>query len=153
MREPKPKSTKRMPKYTTERTGRGRPTKYEPEFCERVIEFMSKGYSKEACAGELEITKDTLYQWEKAHPDFSDSLKAGLELSRKFWEKTAIENIVYNQKGKKADAVLWIFNMKNRFGWTDKKEIEIGQETRKQFGFKLDVNPDLVDETPEEPNS
>jgi hypothetical protein len=72
-------------------------------------------------------------------------------LSRKFWEKTAIDNIVYNQKGKKADAVLWIFNMKNRFNWTDKKEIELGEKATKSFGFKLDMAPDLVDASPDTP--
>jgi transposase len=124
----------------------GRPTKYEPEFCERVVEFMAKGYSKEAVAGELWITKDTLYEWEKRYPEFSDALKQGVELSRKFWEKTAIDNIVYSQKGRKADAVLWIFNMKNRFGWSDKKEIELGEKTAKKFAFALDVAPELIDE-------
>lgn len=146
------KTVKRMPKNTTKATAFsnfGRPTKYEPEFCQRVIDFMALGYSKEAVAGELEIDKTTLYQWEKAHEDFSNALKRGVELSRKFWEKTAIDNIVYNQKGKKADAVLWIFNMKNRFGWTDKKEIELGEKTQKKFSFALDISPDIIDEEPE----
>lgn len=142
------KKITKLPKHTTPLT-RGRPTKYLPEFCDKVIEVMAKGYSKEAVAGHLGIHKDTLYQWEKAHGDFSDALKTGLELSRMFWEKTAIDNLVYSPKGKKADAVLWIFNMKNRFNWTDKKEVELGEQTRKGFGFKLDISPDMLDDSPD----
>jgi DNA-binding XRE family transcriptional regulator len=124
----------------------GRPTKYDPAFCQRVIDFMAQGFSKEAVAGELHIHKETLYEWEKAHKDFSDSLKQGVELSRKFWEKIALDHLTHTAKGKQLNSTVWIFNMKNRFAWSDKKEIDIGEKTAKTFGFKLDVAPDLLDE-------
>lgn len=130
----------------------GRPTKYSPEFCDMVLEVMSQGYSKEAVAGHLEISKDTLYNWEKEHKDFSDALKRGVELSRVFWEKIGIEHITHFAKsGKQLNATAWIFNMKNRFSWTDKKEVDVGEVTKKTFGFKLDVSPDFIDDNPEVP--
>lgn len=129
----------------------GRPTKYNPDFCDVVREVMAKGYSKEAVAGHLQISKDTLYAWEKEHKDFSDALKHGVELSRKFWEKIALDHITHTAKGKQLNSTVWIFNMKNRFGWSDKKEIELGEKTAKSFGFKLDVLPEAVDEAPDTP--
>lgn len=147
------KVTKKMPVYRTEATGQtfGRPSKYEPEFCQRVIDFMAKGYSKEACAGELNIMKSTLYEWEKAHEDFSNALKQGVELSRLFWEDIALKHITHTAKGKQLNSTVWIFNMKNRFGWSDKKEIELGEKAAKSFGFKLDVLPESVDQAPDMP--
>jgi len=97
----------------------GRPTKYKPEYCDTVIEVMEKGFSKEAVAGHIGISKDTLYKWIKKHEEFSDSIKRGVEISRVFWEELGIEMVTAGQ----GNAASWIFNMKNRFGWKDKKEI------------------------------
>jgi transposase len=140
-----------MPKEVLEPVKKpfGRPTKYEPEFCEEVVDFMAKGYSKEAVAGHLQIDSDTLKEWNKKYPDFSTALKQGVELSRKFWEATAINHITHTAKGTQLNSTAWIFNMKNRFNWTDKKEVELGEQTRKGFGFKLDISPDMLDETPD----
>ena len=78
----------------------GRPTEYRPEYCERVIEFMSQGYSLTAFAGSIRVARDTVYEWIKAHRDFSDAvsrarparvtaLEAKLLRSRKGAETTA----------------------------------------------------------------
>ena len=47
----------------------GRPTLYREEFCDQVEEHMSKGYSKESCAGLLGISKQCLYEWIQKHDD------------------------------------------------------------------------------------
>lgn len=99
----------------------GRPTKYKPEYCDKAIEVMKRGFSKEAVAGHLDITKDTLYRWVKKHKEFSDSIKKGLEYSRVFWEELGIEMVTAGQ----GNSATWIFNMKNRFHWRDKKETDI----------------------------
>jgi len=52
----------------------GRPTTYRPEYCQRAIEFMGKGYSITALAGELGQSKETIYAWIATHADFSDSI-------------------------------------------------------------------------------
>jgi len=97
----------------------GRPTKYKPEYCDKVIEVMEKGFSKEAVAGHIGISKDTLYRWVKKHDEFSDAIKRGVEISRVFWEELGIEMVTAGQ----GNSTAWIFNMKNRFGWKDKREI------------------------------
>lgn len=99
----------------------GRPTKYDPSFCEKVIEFMRQGDSKEAVAGRLEIAKDTLYRWAKEHEEFSDAIKRGETLSQVFWEDMGKDMVLSGQ----GSASSWIFNMKNRFSWRDKSETEI----------------------------
>lgn len=97
----------------------GRPTKYKKEYCEVAINVMKRGFSKEAVAGHLHISKDTLYRWVNKHKEFSDAIKRGVEYSRIFWEELGIEMVTAGQ----GNSTAWIFNMKNRFSWKDKKEL------------------------------
>ena len=99
----------------------GRPTKYKKEYCQQVVDFMAQGYSKEATAAHINIAKDTFYAWEKKHAEFSDAIKEGEQKSRLWWEKIGMGGMVGKVPG--FNATTWIFNMKNRHGWVDKKEI------------------------------
>lgn len=64
----------------------GRPTLYDPAMCETVIELGKQGKSKTYMAGALGINKDTLYAWEKQHPEFSDALTRAMIFSQQWWE-------------------------------------------------------------------
>lgn len=55
----------------------GRPTKYKPEYCAQLIEHMKEGYSFEAFAGLICVSIDSLYEWTKVHPDFSEAKSQG----------------------------------------------------------------------------
>lgn len=111
----------------------GRPTSYKKEYCELLIEHMSKGLSYEAFAGSIGVSKQTIYDWEKVNPEFLDAKYIGTEKSRIFWESLGINHIlnVSESFGKDAgsksvslNAPVWVFNMKNRFGWKDKQPEE-----------------------------
>lgn len=97
----------------------GRPTKYKPEYCKKIVEIMSQGASLCEVAAELNVEQDTLNNWTKEHKEFFGAKKRGIELSKSWWEKHGriqLENPKFN-------ATLWYMNMKNRFGWRDKQEI------------------------------
>lgn len=98
----------------------GRPTKYRKEFCESLIIHMKKGLSFEAFGAECDVSKDTLYQWVSKHPEFADAKKRGTSHSQKFWETIALAGML-GKYGKNFNAAVWIFNMRNRFNWTDKE--------------------------------
>ena len=104
----------------------GRPTKYKKSMCEEVVPFMSQGFSQKALAGHLGISEETLYQWIKQHPEFSESVKDGSTQSAIWWEKVGMTGMVGKIAG--FNATTWIFNMKNRHGWTDKTETTHGGE-------------------------
>ena len=55
----------------------GRPTKYDPKFCDIAIEVMGQGFSKTALAGHLGVSRDTVLEWAKEHPKFSGAVKVG----------------------------------------------------------------------------
>src|SRR3989344_5489939 len=92
----------------------GRPSKYKPEYCEFAIKLMDKGYSKYALAGKLRVSRDTIYEWCKNYPEFSDSIKRGEARSILFWETKGLEAL--EGKVKHFLVGLWIYIMKSRFG-------------------------------------
>jgi phage terminase small subunit len=55
----------------------GRPTSYRPEFCGRIVALMSEGRSLDRCAALLGVHPDSLYEWQKVHPEFSEAVRAG----------------------------------------------------------------------------
>ena len=124
----------------------GRPTKYDPKFCETVKEVMAKGFSKEAVAGHLKINKDTLYKWVERHEEFANAIKDGMELSRLFWESIAINHLTHTKNSKQLNSVVWLFNMKNRFNWTDKKEIELGEKTTSNIKLAYSLDSESEEE-------
>ena len=116
----------------------GRPTKYDDKYCEEIIDFMSKGYSIEAFAGHIGIAKDTLYNWVKKYPQFSDAKKIAESKARLVWDKflmnqfTGAANLPFN-------STAWVFTMKNRFGWRDRQEVELPD-------ISVDLNYKLVED-------
>jgi len=139
-----------IPQPATEPTPLGAPSKYKPEYCEKLIEHMSKGYSFDSFGAVVDVCEDTLYEWKKVHLNFSDSYKKGRTLSLYEWEKMGIhatqgKPFLYKRKIASKDqagnavvkeveeqgsfnATTWIFNMKNRFGWKDRTDHTSGDE-------------------------
>jgi hypothetical protein len=94
---------------------RGRPSKYKPEYCEKVTEYMSQGYSKKALAALFNVNRDTLYNWTRLYPDFSDTIEIGEAKSLYFWEVMGIQGTQGLLPG--FHGRTWKWNMINRFGW------------------------------------
>jgi hypothetical protein len=53
----------------------GRPSKYSPAYANECIEFMGQGFSLTAFAGEIGVSRETVYEWERSNPEFSDAIK------------------------------------------------------------------------------
>ena len=117
------------------REGEGRPTKYQKKYCKMLIEHMAKGFSFESFAGLIEVHRDTLYEWCRVHQEFSDSKIIAAGKNQLFWESAGIEGM-WQDSNKKFNSTAWIFNMKNRFGWSDKKEDE---DTQKIHTVKIEL--------------
>ena len=100
----------------------GRPTDYEPAFCEQVIELGKTGASKAEMAAELGCARSTFALWEEAHQEFSEAVKDAVSWSQAWWEKQGRIATFGGTDGFNATA--FIFNMKNRFpsDWKDKVE-------------------------------
>lgn len=92
--------------------GRGRPTAYQPEFCEDVIALGRAGKSKAQIASKLDVHRETLNEWAKAHPEFSDAIKRAQLHALAWWENKGQKGI---SKGSMFNATAYIFQMHNRF--------------------------------------
>jgi hypothetical protein len=56
--------------------------------------------------------------------EFSSTINKGMGLCQAWWEKVSRDN-VYHDKDSVFETGAWYANMKNRFGWHDKKEINV----------------------------
>jgi len=101
---------------------KGRPTKYSKKLCELLPYLFANGESVIEVCTYLDITKETFFQWVKEYPDFSDSYKKGQELSEAWWIRVGRMGSLGKMKLQPAT---WIFNMKNRFKWTDRQNMDI----------------------------
>lgn len=97
-----------------------RPTKYKPEFAKQLPSMFDNGESVVEVCVALGIRKDTFYNWCKKYPKFSDAYKEGLERSEAWWQRLGRAGALGSQK---INPTTWIFNMKNRFKWTDRTEV------------------------------
>lgn len=109
----------------------GRPTKFKVEYCDKLIEHMSKGYSFETFGPSIGVATSSTYRWltDEASDDektkhnkemFREAKKRATDECRLFWERMGIGGAMGRIPGFNVTA--WIFNMKNRFTWRDKVE-------------------------------
>ena len=97
----------------------GQPTKYKPEYCEELIKHMKSGYSYESFAAKVFVGISTLYNWEKAHPEFLEAKEIAFGQSLYHWENLLNHAIRGDERVKGPPAVL-IYSMRARFakmGW------------------------------------
>ena len=106
-----------------------------------LIAHMTDGFSFESFAAKINKNRDSLYEWAKRHPEFSDAKKKGTDQSLLWWEDMGrrgmtgqlarLKKTIEHKDGKiekEYDRAVfgqstWIFNMKNRHNWRDKTEI------------------------------
>lgn len=100
----------------------GRPSEYDPSYCDSVVSFLRDGYSLAAYAGEIGVARSTIYEWMKDQPEFSDAVKRGQAGAALWWERLN-RNFAISGEG---NATAIIFGLKNRAAddWRDKTETE-----------------------------
>jgi len=100
----------------------GRPTKYKRLFCEQAVGLMGQGCSIVQVAAEFNVSKDTIFEWEKVHSEFSDSLAIGRVKAEAFWEKILNEQAQLKNTVTNGNLALIL---KCRYRWTEKQDIDI----------------------------
>lgn len=122
----------------------GRPSKYDPKFCKEIIEFFSEQPFREveithtnqktgqqystyeerpnrlpffsAFARKIGVNTDTLNEWGKQHPEFSDAFKQAKDLQREFMIENGVRGLYA--------AAPFVFSMKNMHEWRDQSSID-----------------------------
>lgn len=124
----------------------GRPTRYKKEHCQLLVDHMSTGLSFECFCGSIGVGLNTTKEWAKNNKEFRAAKELGTAQCRLFWEKIGRSGSLGHIKNFSASA--YIFNMKNRFDWSDRTDLKIGEDTNnydEQFSLLRDLTrADLV---------
>jgi predicted transcriptional regulator len=98
----------------------GRPSEYDPSYCDKVIELGSAGAGKAEIAAEIGVTRNTIDNWAAAHPEFLIAITHAKELSAGWWEKQGRLGI----HAKDFNANAYSLQVRNRFpdDWRDRSE-------------------------------
>ena len=59
----------------------GRPTKYREEYDDQARKLCLLGYTDAELAFFFEVNEDTIHEWKKVHPSFSESIKSGKDVA------------------------------------------------------------------------
>jgi hypothetical protein len=98
----------------------GRPTDYLPEYCDDIVNwFLDESVVPLPLfadyAIKLGVSRETLHEWRRVHPEFSDAYKKAKAIQKARWIKGSLQG--------KFNPAFTIFFGKNVFKWTDKQEI------------------------------
>jgi len=101
----------------------GRPSLYDPSYCDRVRDLGREGCSVVEMAAEIGVSRNTLETlWTQAHAEFMEALGEARDLSQAWWEKQGRTNLTAD----KFQASLYSRSMAARFpaDWRESKQIE-----------------------------
>jgi hypothetical protein len=87
----------------------GRPSLYDPAYCEGIVEHCATGASITSYAAEIGVCRDTISEWGSEHPEFSAAVKVAKAKAAAWYDKTA-RKIAGGESG---NATLCIFGLKN----------------------------------------
>lgn len=100
----------------------GRPSKYNPDLCERVIELGREGKSYEQISAAIDVPRSTMDSWARVHPEFSAALTRAKELEHNWWEEVG-QSALFADKFQHS---VWAKSMSARFRekYTEKQQLE-----------------------------
>lgn len=98
----------------------GRPTKYDPRYCDQVVECMGRGLSLTAFAGEIDVARSTINEWMGQHGAFSEAVKRGQAKRVLFLEGRLLDG----DTGPRVTSHIFALKNADPEEWRDKREHE-----------------------------
>ena len=119
----------------------GRPTKYDPSYCQKVEDYLATVGREntslpmvEGFAVYLNVGKNTLYEWAKLYPEFQDAL-------RKIKIKQLLQLVddgIYG--GKEVNATIVKLMLQNNHGMKERKDVTTGGKQIEGFNYLTPKN-------------
>jgi oligoendopeptidase F len=105
----------------------GRPTEYDPSYCDKVRELGKLGKSFEQMSAQLNVSYRTLCRWRDSHEEFCHALEDAQALAQSWWEEMAQAYMLEHKDGERLNASLWSRSMAARFpkNYSDRVKQEI----------------------------
>ena len=98
----------------------GRPTKYDPDYCEQVLEVMGTGLSLTAFAGVVGVARSTINEWLLAHPDFAAAVRVGQAKRVYYLERSMLDGDI----GARITSRIFALKNADPEEWRDRRELE-----------------------------
>jgi hypothetical protein len=99
----------------------GRPSKYDPSYCEQVVKVMGEGLSLTAFAGRIGVDRDTIQEWRSVHPAFSLACKKGQAKRTEYLEIGMLER---DMPGPAVNARRFALANADPIEWREKQSLE-----------------------------
>ena len=116
----------------------GRPSLYDPAYCDKVVELGALGKSVEQISSNLGVSLRTMYTWRDAYPEFLHALDEAKAAEQTWWEDQAQAYMLEHKDGAKLNASIWSRSIAARF---PKKYLEsVKQEITGENGAPLLTN-------------
>ena len=93
----------------------GRPTLYDPSYCDVVREYGALGKSVEQISSHLGVSLRVLYDWRGKYEDFLHALDDAKVAEQSWWEDQAQAYMLEHKDGAKLNASIWSRSMAARF--------------------------------------
>ena len=119
----------------------GRPSKYKPEFCEKIIEIAKTGAGPVEWALACDVDRASMYRWAEEHEEFRTALTRAKMLEQQWWESAGRSGMYLD----KFNALVWKTSMQARFrdDYTERKVTEVsgpdGAAMKVETTTKLDT--------------
>lgn len=93
--------------------------KYDPKFCQELIDHGQTGESLAAFAQKKGISLSTLYEWARKDDDFDEAMHIAKTAQCAFWEKIGVNIMIGRPLDPsvkvQGNAQIWMFIMRRRF--------------------------------------
>ena len=100
----------------------GRPTLYDPRYCEEIVAFCAEGFSLTGFAGHIGVSRQSITEWASVHPEFSLAVRRAKAACGLAWERKSMK--VADGHGGPGASTVCVFGMKNMApdDWADVSE-------------------------------
>jgi hypothetical protein len=99
----------------------GRPSKYDPSYCQAVIEAGKQGFSLTAFAGSIGVCRDTISEWMKVHDEFSVAVKHHAAARTYSLEG----DLLQAETGPRVTSRIFALKNAAPYEWRDKQDLEL----------------------------
>lgn len=101
---------------------RNKPLRYEPSFCQRLVDHMAGGLSFETFGAEVETGRTQLYEWMMKFPEFKKAKELGESKAQKLYETIGLRAMTV--KDAPFNSRAWDKTMNIRFGWNSTTTVQ-----------------------------
>ena len=101
----------------------GRPSKYDPAFCEDIVAYCQDGSSISSFAASISVSRSSITEWATEHKEFSLAVKSAKTAVAAWYDKVA-RKVAQDGGG---NATLCIFGLKNfdEEDFRDKQDVDV----------------------------